>query len=106
MKLTPLTITAEVLRHADGRPIAYIDATAIAVFVHQQPDGSHLISIYTRHDSAEDQIQILLDETPVTPLHQPPRTPSQPGRRTRRPLRCQPKPARRPRRHPPERSLP
>lgn len=106
MNPTPLTVTAEVLRHADGRPIAYIDATAIAIFVQQRPDGSHLISIYTRHDSADDQIQILVDEAPATPSRRQPRTAGEPGRRTSRPSPRHSQPGRCPRRHPPERSLP
>ena len=35
-----VTITTELLVHADGRPIAYIDATAVAVFAYQQPNST------------------------------------------------------------------
>ena len=42
MTLIPATITAELLEHADGRPVAYIDATGIAVFACQQPDGTYV----------------------------------------------------------------
>jgi len=32
MKVRPATLTSEVKEHADGRPVAYIGATAAAVF--------------------------------------------------------------------------
>ena len=55
------TITTELLEHADGRPIAYIDATAIAVFAYQQPDGTYVIDISTRDDIPQRQLRLLLD---------------------------------------------
>ena len=55
------TITTELLVHADGRPIAYIDATAIAVFAYQQPDDTYVIDIRTRDDIPQQQLRLLLD---------------------------------------------
>ena len=54
-------ITAELLEHADGRPVAYIDATAVAVFACQQPDGTYVIDISTRDDTAAGQLHLPLD---------------------------------------------
>ena len=53
MTLIPATITTELLEHADGRPVAYIDATAVAVFAYQEPDGTYVIDICTRDDIAD-----------------------------------------------------
>jgi hypothetical protein len=61
MSVIPATITAELLEHADGRPIAYIDATGLAVFAYQHPDGSYIIDIYTRDDITSRQLHLLLD---------------------------------------------
>lgn len=44
------TITTELIEHADGRPVACVDATAVAVFAYQEPDGTYVIDIYTRDD--------------------------------------------------------
>lgn len=60
MTSTPVTITAEVIEHADGRPVAYIDATSVAVFTYQQPDGTYIIDICTR-DQAGERAYVLLD---------------------------------------------
>jgi hypothetical protein len=46
------TITTELMEHTDGRPVAYIDATAVAVFAFHQPDGTHVVDIHTRDDTA------------------------------------------------------
>ena len=67
MTRIPATITAELLEHADGRPVAYIDATAVAVFACQQPDGTYVIDICTRDDSAEGRLRLLLDGQPLLP---------------------------------------
>lgn len=57
----PATITTEVMEHADGRPVAYVDATAVAVFAYQEPDGTYVIDICTRVDIAPEQLRLLLD---------------------------------------------
>jgi hypothetical protein len=56
MAFVPATITTELMEHADGRPIAYIDATAVAIFVYQQPDHTYVIDIHTRDDSAAGRL--------------------------------------------------
>jgi hypothetical protein len=61
MTAVPATITAEVMVHADGRPIAYIDATAVVVFAYQQPSGAYVIDIYTRDDTAAGRLRLLID---------------------------------------------
>ena len=61
----PATITAELMEHADGRPVAYIDATGIAVFASQQADGTYVIDICTRDDSACGRLCLLLDGEPL-----------------------------------------
>jgi hypothetical protein len=61
MAAVPASITTELLEHADGRPVAYIDATAIAIFTQQQPDGSYVIDICTRDDLAPGRLHLLLD---------------------------------------------
>lgn len=73
MTVIPTTITAELIRHADGRAIAYIDATAVAVFTYQQPDGTYVIDIRTRDDIERGQLRLLLDGQPL---------PDTPGTRT------------------------
>jgi hypothetical protein len=65
MTFIPVTITAELLQHADGRPVAYIDATGIAVFACQQPDGTYAIDICTRDDTADGRLRLLLDGHPL-----------------------------------------
>ncbi len=65
MTFIPATITAELLEHADGRPVAYIDATGVAVFACQQPDGTYVIDICTRDDTADRRLRLLLDGQPV-----------------------------------------
>ena len=65
MTFIPATITAELLEHADGRPVAYIDATGIAVFACQQPDGTYVIDICTRDDTADGRLRLLLDGQPL-----------------------------------------
>jgi hypothetical protein len=70
MTLIPVTITAEVLEQADGRPVAYIDATAVAFFAYQQPDGAFIIDIYTRDDTASGRLRLLLDGEPLTRMPQ------------------------------------
>jgi hypothetical protein len=61
MTPAPAAITAELMEHADGRPVAYIDATAVAVFTYQQPDGTYVIDIHTRDDTARERLLLLLD---------------------------------------------
>jgi hypothetical protein len=65
MTVIPTTITAELMRHADGRAIAYIDATAVAVFTYQQPDGTYVIDIRTRDDIECGRLRLLLDGQPL-----------------------------------------
>jgi hypothetical protein len=65
MTRIPATITTELLEHADGRPVAYIDATAVAIFAHQQLDGSYVIDIYTRDDITNGRLRLLLDGEPL-----------------------------------------
>src|SRR6266487_1538627 len=64
MTFIPTTITAELMEHADGRPVAYIDATGIAVFACQQPDGTYVIDICTRDDTAGGRLRLF------SPRHQ------------------------------------
>ena len=65
MSVFPATITAELMAHADGRPIAYIDATTVAVFAYQDPDGSYVIEVCTRDEIAPGQLCLFLDGEPV-----------------------------------------
>jgi hypothetical protein len=65
MTFIPSTITAELFEHADGRHVAYIDATGIAVFACQQPDGTYVIDICTRDDSADGLLRLFLDGQPL-----------------------------------------
>ena len=65
MTHVPATITAELLDHADGGPVAYIDATGVAVFARQEHDGTYVIDICTRDDSAEGRLRLLLDGEPL-----------------------------------------
>jgi hypothetical protein len=65
MTFIPATITADLLEHADGRPVAYIDATGVAVFACQQPDGTYVIDICTRDDTAVGRLRLLLDGQPL-----------------------------------------
>ena len=64
MLAVPTTVTVELIEHADGRPVAYIDATGIAVFVHQLRDGAYIVDICTR-DRTGEQMRVLLDGMPV-----------------------------------------
>ncbi len=65
MTFIPATIAAELLEHADGRPVAYIDATGIAVFACQQPDGTYVVDICTRDDTADGRLRLFLDGQPL-----------------------------------------
>jgi hypothetical protein len=65
MTVVPATITTELLTHADGRPIAYIDATAVAVFAYQQPNGIYVVDICIRNDIPEEGLRLLLDGSPL-----------------------------------------
>ncbi len=65
MTLVPATIAVDVMEHADGRPIAYTDATSIVVFVYQEPDGTYVIDICTRDDTARGRLLLLLDGQPL-----------------------------------------
>ena len=60
-------ITTELMAHADGRPIAYTDATGIAVFAYQQPDHTYVIEIHTRDDTVGERLCLLLDGEPLCP---------------------------------------
>lgn len=66
MVTSPARITSEVLQHADGRPIAYTDATGVAVFIYQEGNGTYVIEICTR-DNTGSRRCILLDGAPLTP---------------------------------------
>lgn len=66
MNTVPATITAEVIEHADGRPVAYVDATGVAVFVWQEPDGVYVVEIHTRDDTACGRLQLRLDGWSLT----------------------------------------
>lgn len=65
MTLAPATITAELIEHADGRPIAYTDATSVVVFVYQEPDGTSVIDIYTRDETAYGRLRVVVDGQPL-----------------------------------------
>jgi hypothetical protein len=65
MTRIPATITAELLEHADGRPVAYIDATGVVVFARQEYDGTYVIDICTRDDDADGRLRLLLDGQPL-----------------------------------------
>jgi hypothetical protein len=58
-------ITADLLAHADGRPIACTDATAVVVFVYQDPAGTYVIDIHTRDQAADGRLRVLLDQRPL-----------------------------------------
>lgn len=60
MPAVPAAVTVELIEHADGRPVAYIDATGISVFAHQLPDGTYIVDICTR-DRTGEQLRVLLD---------------------------------------------
>jgi hypothetical protein len=61
MVLVPATITTELMEHTDGRPVAYIDATAVAVFAYQQPNGTYIIDICTREGLRPGRRSLVLD---------------------------------------------
>ncbi len=65
MTFTPATITTELLVHADGGPVAYIDATGVAIFARQEHDGTYVIDICTRDDTADGRLRLLLDGQPL-----------------------------------------
>ena len=68
MTVDSATITTELLTHADGSPIGYIDATAVAVFAYQQPNGTYVIDICSRDDIPEDCLRLLFDGSPLMRL--------------------------------------
>ena len=70
-----VTITTDLLEHADGRPVAYVNVTIVAVFAYQQPDGTYVIDIHTRDDIPGGQLRLLLDGEPLTGTHQQEQTP-------------------------------
>ncbi len=55
---------AALIEHAGGRAVAYIDATAIAVFTYQDTDGTYVIDICTRVNCSR-QTRVLLDGHPL-----------------------------------------
>ncbi len=65
--IAPGTITTELLEHADGRPIAYVDATGVVVFAYQEPNGTYVVDICTRDDTAAGRLQLMLDGHPLCP---------------------------------------
>ena len=68
MTLVSATVTTELIAHADGRPIAYIDATAIAVFAYQKRNGTYVIDICSRDDIPVERLHLLLDGSPLMPV--------------------------------------
>ncbi len=64
MTAVPAVVTVELIEQADGRPIAYTDATGIAVFIHQTPEGTYVVDICTR-DHTGEQLHVLVDGIPV-----------------------------------------
>jgi hypothetical protein len=68
MTVVSANITTELLAHTDGRPIAYVDATAVAVFAYQQPDGTYVIEVCIRDDIPEEGLRLLLDGSPLMQL--------------------------------------
>jgi hypothetical protein len=61
MTVVRANITTELLAHADGRPIAYIDASVIAVFAYQERDGTYIMEICTRDDIPSERLHLFLD---------------------------------------------
>jgi hypothetical protein len=61
MNAAPATITTELIERADGRPVAYVDATAVTVFAYQNPDGTYVVEICTRDEIPLGQLGVLLD---------------------------------------------
>jgi len=61
----PVTVTVELMEDAAGCPIAYTDATAVVVFVYQQPGGTYVIDIHARDDTAAGRVLVLLDGQPL-----------------------------------------
>ena len=57
-------VTVELMEHADGRPVVYVDATGIAVFIQRSRDGTYVVDICTR-DHTGEQMHVLLDSVPV-----------------------------------------
>jgi hypothetical protein len=51
MSPIPATITTELIEHADRRSVAYVDATAVAIFAYQEPDLTYIIEICTAKKS-------------------------------------------------------
>jgi hypothetical protein len=68
MTVVSANITTELLAHTDGRPIAYVDATAVAVFAYQKPDGTYVVEVCIRDDIPEDGLCLLLDGSPLMQL--------------------------------------
>ena len=66
MALVLASITTELLEHTDGRPVASIDATAVAIFAYQRPDGT-CVAVPTREDIAAGRLRLLLDGDPLLP---------------------------------------
>lgn len=66
MSPVPAVITAEVMRDAGGHPVAYIDATGIAVFTYQQRNGTYIVDINTR-DPSSHRMHVLLDGQLLNP---------------------------------------
>lgn len=59
------TITAQELEQCNGRPLAYVDADTLAVYVFQRDDGDVVIDAYPRDDQAREHLHIQLDGLPV-----------------------------------------
>jgi hypothetical protein len=74
--IIPATITTVEMEHTDGRPAVYVDATGVAVVTYQEPDGTYVVEVLTRDDSAVGKLRLLLDGrlmNPIGPCWRPPR---------------------------------
>jgi hypothetical protein len=90
MTVVAAIITTEAMEHADGRPVAYVDATAVAIFAYQEPDGTYVIKIYTRDDIPSRRLSVLLDDRSLL------RAPTSPPIRSEHPERPAPGPTKAP----------
>jgi hypothetical protein len=77
-EITPATITTVEMEHADGRPAVYVDATGVAVVIYQELDGTYVVDVLTRDDSAVGRLRLLLDGCLMNPAG-PSGRPQRPG---------------------------
>jgi hypothetical protein len=57
----PAPIGTYMIEHTDGRPVAYVDATGLTVFTYQQPDGTYVVEVFTRDNTAAHGLRLSLD---------------------------------------------